>query len=117
MLSNVKTGHELPSLSTLASYLGRTANEVQEGLQRRQTQLLKLKHISSLTPEEKQDILMASDEDFVDDLIAIQRDQLAVQVLQKMLITATQEVLSSLCKLSFYFKVEIVRLLSYDLLV
>ncbi|KAF9943250.1 hypothetical protein BGZ67_003013 [Mortierella alpina] len=96
MLSNVKTGHELPSLSTLASYLGRTANEVQEGLQRRQTQLLKLKHISSLTPEEKQDILMASDEDFVDDLIAIQRDQLAVQVLQKMLMTATQEVLSSL---------------------
>ncbi|KAG0202762.1 hypothetical protein BGX28_004805 [Mortierella sp. GBA30] len=96
MLSNVKNVPDLPSLNTLISYLGRTATEVQEALQRRQTQMLKLNHVSSLTPEEKQDILKASDEDFVDDLIAIQRDQLAVQVLQKMLLTSTQEVLSTL---------------------
>jgi hypothetical protein len=78
--------------------MGRTANEVQESLLRHQAQLLKLNNITMLTPEEKQDILDASDEDYRDDLVAVQRDQLAVQVLQKMLLTSTQEVLSWLCK-------------------
>jgi nuclear pore complex protein Nup205 len=73
-------------------------SEVQEALLRHQTQLFKLQNIAALTPEEKQDILEASDEDYLDDLAAIQRDQLTVQVLQKMLLTSTQEVMSALCK-------------------
>ncbi|KAF9202617.1 hypothetical protein BGZ49_007244 [Haplosporangium sp. Z 27] len=93
-ISSVNSGYEtaaVPSLATLVNYLNRTANDVQEGLVRRQTLLLKLNNLASLTPEEKQDILQASDEDYLDDLVAIQRDQLAVQVLQKMLLSSTQE--------------------------
>ncbi|KAF8928220.1 hypothetical protein BGZ58_009810 [Dissophora ornata] len=86
----------VPSLATLVNFMGDTTTEVQEALLRRETQLLKLNNIDSLTPEEKQDILDASDEDFLDDLVAIQRDQLAVQVLQRMLLSSTQDVLSLL---------------------
>jgi len=78
--------------------MNRTTTELQGGIQRRQTQLIKLSKLSSLSPDEKQEILEASDEDFLDSLVAIQRDQLAVQVLQKMLLTSTQEVTASLCK-------------------
>jgi hypothetical protein len=78
--------------------MNRTTTELQGGIQRHQTQLLKLSKLSSLTPDEKQEILEASDEDYLDSLVAIQRDQLAVQVLQKMLLTSTHEVTSSLCK-------------------
>lgn len=88
----------VPSLATLTTYIGRMTSEVQEALLRHQTQLFKLQNIAALTPEEKQDILEASDEDYLDDLAAIQRDQLTVQVLQKMLLTSTQEVMSALCK-------------------
>ncbi|KAI7819808.1 nucleoporin Nup186/Nup192/Nup205 [Gamsiella multidivaricata] len=98
-ISNVTSRHDsatVPSLGTLVSFLGRIANEVQEALVRHQTQSLKLANIESLTPEEKQDILDASDEDYLEGLVAIQRDQLAVQVLQKMLLSSTQEVLSYL---------------------
>jgi len=90
----------VPSMATLTGYISRTTSEVQDSLLRHQTQLLKLQNIAALTPEEKQDILEASDEDYLDDLAAIQRDQLAVQVLQKMLLTSTQEVMSALCKCS-----------------
>ncbi|KAG0243340.1 hypothetical protein BGX31_010859 [Mortierella sp. GBA43] len=96
-ISNVSSGNDtavVPSLATLVGYMGRTTNEVQEALLRHQAQLLKLNNITSLTPEEKQDILDASDEDYRDDLVAVQRDQLAVQVLQKMLLSSTQEILS-----------------------
>ncbi|KAF9996518.1 hypothetical protein BGZ79_009741 [Entomortierella chlamydospora] len=98
-ISNVNSGYDtatVPSLATLVSYLGRSTSDVQESSLRRQTLLLKLNNIASLTPEEKQDILQASDEDYLDDLVAIQRDQLAVQVLQKMLLSSTQEVISYL---------------------
>ncbi|KAG0011023.1 hypothetical protein BGZ80_001011 [Entomortierella chlamydospora] len=84
------------SVDRSVSYLGRSTSDVQESSLRRQTLLLKLNNIASLTPEEKQDILQASDEDYLDDLVAIQRDQLAVQVLQKMLLSSTQEVISYL---------------------
>ncbi|KAI1319098.1 hypothetical protein EDD11_004987 [Mortierella claussenii] len=93
------SGHDsatVPSLATLVGFLSRTTSEVQEGLVRHQTQWLKLNSISSLTPEEKQDILQSTDEDYLDELVAIQRDQLVVQVLQKMTLSSTQEVMSSL---------------------
>ncbi|KAF9189954.1 hypothetical protein BGZ51_008696 [Haplosporangium sp. Z 767] len=98
-LSNVKSGNDtayVPALAALVSFLGRVTHEVQEALSRHRAQQTKLDNISSLNPDEKEDILNASDEDYVDDLIAIQRDQLAVQVLQKMLLASTQEVMSSL---------------------
>ncbi|KAF9935263.1 hypothetical protein FBU30_004838 [Linnemannia zychae] len=86
----------VPSLATLVGLMNRTTTELQGGIQRHQTQLLMLNRISSLTPDEMQEILEASDEDYLDSLIAVQRDQLAVQVLQKMLLTSTQEVKSLL---------------------
>ncbi|KAF9427738.1 hypothetical protein BGZ76_002209 [Entomortierella beljakovae] len=98
-ISSVNSGYDtatVPSLATLTNYLGRTSTHVQESLVRHQTLVLKLNNVASLTPEEKQDILQASDEDYLDDLVAIQRDQLAVQVLQKMLLSSAQEVISSL---------------------
>ncbi|GJJ76570.1 nuclear pore complex protein Nup205 [Entomortierella parvispora] len=95
-MPSVHDVNAVPSMATLTSYISRTTSEVQDALLRRQTQLLKLQNIAALTPEEKQDILEASDEDYLDDLAAIQRDQLAVQVLQKMLVTSTQEVMSAL---------------------
>lgn len=91
----------MPSLATLLTYLGRISGETQEFLARHQTQLAKYNNVSSLTADEKQNILEASDEPFIDDLVAIQRDQLAVQVLQKMLLTSSQEVDSSMCKFFF----------------
>lgn len=92
----------MPSLATLLTYLGQISGETQEILARHQTQLAKYNNVSSLTTDEKQNILEASDEPFIDDLVAIQRDQLAVQVLQKMLLTSSQEVDSSLCKFFFH---------------
>ncbi|KAF9586102.1 hypothetical protein BGW38_009637 [Lunasporangiospora selenospora] len=86
----------VPSLATLVHYLDRTATEVQESLARHQEQMAKLGNITALTSDEKQDILEASDEDYIDELAPIQRDQLAVQVLQKMILASTQEVMSSL---------------------
>lgn len=91
----------MPSLATLVGLMNRTTTELQGGIQRHQTQLLKLSILSSLSPDEKQEILEASDEDYLDSLVAVQRDQLAVQVLQKMLLTSTHEVTSSLCKSGF----------------
>ncbi|KAG0038296.1 hypothetical protein BGZ82_000603 [Podila clonocystis] len=95
-VSSVTNGHHdssaMPSLATLLTYLGRISGETQEILARHQTQLAKYNNVSSLTADEKQNILEASDEPFIDDLVAIQRDQLAVQVLQKMLLTSSQEV-------------------------
>ncbi|KAF9211394.1 hypothetical protein BGZ59_008136 [Podila verticillata] len=99
-VSSVTTSHHdssaMPSLATLLTYLGRISGETQETLARHQTQLAKYNNVSSLTTDEKQNILEASDEPFIDDLVAIQRDQLAVQVLQKMLLTSSQDVDSSL---------------------
>jgi len=106
-VSNVTNGHHdssaMPSLATLLTYLGRISGETQETLARHQTQLAKYNNVSSLTTDEKQNILEASDEPFIDELVAIQRDQLAVQVLQKMLLTSSQEVDSSLCKFFSFF--------------
>ncbi|ORZ11308.1 nucleoporin Nup186/Nup192/Nup205 [Lobosporangium transversale] len=98
-ISNLVSGHDsvaVPSLATLVGFMSRTTNDVQEALLRHQTQVIKLDNIASLTPEEKQDILQSSDEDYLDELVAIQRDQLAVQVLQKMLLSSTQEIMSDL---------------------
>ncbi|KAF9988416.1 hypothetical protein BGZ65_004728 [Modicella reniformis] len=97
LISNVTSGNDtaaVPSLAMLVGHMSRTTNEIQEALLRHQSQLLKLNNVTSLTPEEKQDILDASDEEYRDDLVAVQRDQLAVQVLQKMLLSSTQEILS-----------------------
>ncbi|KAG0287751.1 hypothetical protein BGZ96_008357 [Linnemannia gamsii] len=98
-VSTATSGYDsssVPSLATLVGLMNRTTTDLQGGIQRHQTQLLKLNKLSSLTPDEKQEILEASDEDYLDSLVAIQRDQLAVQVLQKMLLTSTHEVTSSL---------------------
>ncbi|KAF9410788.1 hypothetical protein BGZ94_001527 [Podila epigama] len=99
-VSNVASGHHdssaMPSLATLVTYLGRLTDETQEIIVRHQTQQQKLDTITSLTPDEKQNILEASDEPYIEDLVSVQRDQLAVQVLQKMLLTSSQEVSSSL---------------------
>lgn len=98
-VSTATSGYDsssVPSLATLVGLMNRTTTELQGGIQRHQTQLLKLSILSSLSPDEKQEILEASDEDYLDSLVAVQRDQLAVQVLQKMLLTSTHEVTSSL---------------------
>ncbi|KAG0379853.1 hypothetical protein BGX24_011373 [Mortierella sp. AD032] len=98
-VSTATSGYDSSSVASLATLVGlmnRTTTELQGGIQRHQTQLLKLSKLDSLTPDEKQEILEASDEDYLDSLVAIQRDQLAVQVLQKMLLTSTHEVTSSL---------------------
>ncbi|KAF9105950.1 hypothetical protein BGX29_010934 [Mortierella sp. GBA35] len=98
-VSTATSGYDsssVPSLATIIGLMNRTTTELQGAIQRHQTQLVKLNNLSSLTPDEKQEILEASDEDFLDSLVAIQRDQLAVQNLQKMLLTSTQEVTSSL---------------------
>ncbi|KAG0051659.1 hypothetical protein BGZ83_003489 [Gryganskiella cystojenkinii] len=94
--ASVHDGNAVPSLATLTTYISRMTNEVQEALLRHQTQVFKLQNVAALTPEEKQSILEASGENYLDDLATIQRDQLAVQVLQKMLLTSTQEVMSAL---------------------
>ncbi|KAF9908411.1 hypothetical protein EC991_009866 [Linnemannia zychae] len=98
-VSSAASGYDSSSVASLATLVGlmnRTTTELQGGVQRHQTQLLKLSKLSSLTPDEKQEILDAADEDYIDSLVAVQRDQLAVQILQKMLLASAHEVKSSL---------------------
>ncbi|KAF9969991.1 hypothetical protein BGZ73_007424 [Actinomortierella ambigua] len=89
--------HSAPTMGHLISFLGRITEEVHDALPQQQTLRFKLNHISTLTPEEKQDIVEATDlEGVADNLAAAQRDQLAVQVLQHLLVSTTQDLMTKL---------------------
>ncbi|KAG0265119.1 hypothetical protein DFQ27_000794 [Actinomortierella ambigua] len=89
--------HTAPTMGHLISFLGRITEEVHDALPQQQTLRFKLNHISTLTPEEKQDIIEATDlQGVADNLAAAQRDQLAVQVLQHLLVSTTQDLMTKL---------------------
>ncbi|KAG0223100.1 hypothetical protein BGW41_005705 [Actinomortierella wolfii] len=91
------SSHTAPTMGHLISFLGRITEEVHDALPQQQTLRFKLNHISTLTPEEKQDIIEATDlQNVADSLAAPQRDQLAVQVLQHLLVSTTQDLMTKL---------------------